>query len=125
MKAIFGKFAACFLFVVAIAVKPASADDMARTKLAEALIAGSPWRFSNKHVSEIQQWRRGADGHLEGESSYTPGRWNQEVFTDADTLVHASRAGGNTITYRLDSNGNAVAVHSKNASQFVSLKEAK
>ncbi len=125
MKAIFGKFSACFLFVAAIAVKPASADDMARTKLAEALIAGSPWRFSNKHVSEVQQWRRGVDGSLERESSYAPGRWNQVVFSDVDNIVLASRAGGNTITYRLDKDGNAIAVHSKNASSFESLKDEK
>ena len=113
------------LLLVVFTTEPALADETARIQLEQALIDGSPWRFSNKHVSEIQQWRRGADGRLEGESSYAPGQWNQEVFTAADTLVHASRSGGNTITYRLDKDGNAIAVHSKNPSLFVSLRESK
>jgi hypothetical protein len=98
------------------------ADDEKRQMLSAALIAGSPWSFSNVHVSETEYWRRSADGSLETMSSYAPDVWVKQQFTEKDTIVRPSRAGGNTITYSLDKDGNAVAIHSKNPSVFKSMK---
>jgi hypothetical protein len=99
----------------------AVADAITRQKLADALIAGSPWSFSNKHVSETENWRRSEDGSLEYMSSYASGDWIKQNFEANDTIVRSSRAGGNTITYYLDKDGNAAAVHSKNPSVFKSI----
>jgi hypothetical protein len=99
-----------------------SADENTRQKLSETLISGSPWSFSNKHVSETQHWRLTADGILETMSSYVPDVWIPEAFTKDDTIIHPSRAGGNTITYSLDKDGNVSAVHSKNQSIFKSMR---
>lgn len=97
-------------------------DESIRLKLSSALIAGSPWSFSNKHVSEVETWRRADDGGLEYMSSYAPGVWIRQVFEGNDTLVRSSRAGGNTVTYYLDNDGNAAAIHSKNPSVFKSIQ---
>jgi hypothetical protein len=98
-----------------------SGDETARNKLSTALVTGSPWSFSNLHVSEIEHWRISEDGSLETMSSYAPNVWIKQTFTDSDTIVRPSRAGGNTITYYLDNDGNAAAVHSKNPSVFKSV----
>lgn len=98
-----------------------SGDDITRNKLSAALVAGSPWSFSNLHVSEIEHWRLSEDGSLETMSSYAPNVWIKQTFTESDTIVRPSRAGGNTITYYLDKDGNAAAIHSKNPSVFKSM----
>lgn len=98
------------------------ADEEKRQMLSAALIAGSPWSFSNVHVSETEYWRLSADGYLETMSSYVPDVWVKQQFTENDTIIRPSRAGGNTITYFLDKDGNAAAIHSKNPSVFKSLK---
>jgi len=112
---------AVLLLVLVFWMQFSFADERARKKLSDALVAGSPWNFSNKHVNEVQQWRFSAEGNLETMSSYAPGIWLIERFTDADTIVHPSRAGGNTITYSLDEAGNVLATHSKNPSTFKSM----
>lgn len=96
-------------------------DENTRQKLSAALVSGSPWSFSNIHVSETEHWRLSKDGSLETMSSYAPEVWIKQQFSDNDTIVRPSRAGGNTITYYLDKDGNVAAVHSKNPSIFKSI----
>jgi len=103
-------------------VQAVSADEAVRKKLTAALVAGSPWSFSNIHVSEIEHWRIAADGSLEYMSSDSPNVWSKQTFTAEDTIVRSSRAGGNTITYYLDKDGKARAAHSKNPSLFESIR---
>nr|WP_295130726.1 hypothetical protein [uncultured Roseateles sp.] len=110
------------LLILLLFSQLAVADENTRLKLSAALIAGSPWSFSNRHVSETESWRRAQDGSLEYMSSYASGVWVKQVFEANDTLVRSSRAGGNTITYYLDSDGNAAATHSKNLSVFKSIQ---
>lgn len=112
---------ALLLLVLFSWMQLASADESTRQKLSAALVSGSPWGFTNIHVSETEQWRLSADGSLEMMSSYDSGVWSKQPFTENDTIVRPSRAGGNTITYYLDKDGNAAAVHSKNASVFKSM----
>lgn len=98
------------------------AQEATRELLAKALVKGSPWSFSNQHVNFIQTWRFSSEGKLERMTSYQPDVWVVEKFTADNTIVHPSLAGGNTVTYSLDKEGRAAAVHSKNYSVFKSLK---
>lgn len=98
------------------------ADDMKRSMLGKALVDGSPWSFTNKHVSLLLQWRYTPEGKLESMSSYRPDVWTVEEFTAEDTIIHPSTAGNNTYTFFLDKEGRASAVHSKNPSVFKSVK---
>ena len=54
-------------------------------------------------------------------SSQSPNVWLIEEYTTDQRIVHPSTAGGNTVTYFLDKDGNATAVHSKNPSEFKSI----
>lgn len=104
-----------------MAMLPLTSVAQVDNALAKALVNGSPWRFTNKHVNLIQTWRFTAEGKLEHLSSHAPNVWLLEQITADQTIVHPSTAGGNTVTYSLDAAGNAIARHSKNPSEFKSI----
>lgn len=113
---------AFLLMAMAATLLPLSSSGQVNDALANALVNGSPWRFTNKHVNLIQTWRYSPDGKLEHMSSHAPSIWLVEEITADQRIVHPSTAGGNTVTYYLDKDGKAKALHSKNPSDFISIK---
>ncbi|MBA5688285.1 hypothetical protein [Rugamonas apoptosis] len=99
---------------------PAAPGAVAQASLASKLVEGSPWRFDTKFESTIVNFRFSDDGKLQRQSARSQA-WSDFPIGDNQTGTF-NTSNGHTITYSLDAAGNPIAVHSKHAATFKSVK---